>query len=1044
MKRKKEESVIQCCTKMQLRQIALLFCFILLSAWGVMAQSTKQISGKVIDEFGEPIPGVRVSFMTVGQEKPTVDPRFVTISSGTGDFTVGAADGGELHFVFIGLKEEVVSVDDRRVYNVTMRTDVEDIQEVVVTGIFTRKTESYTGASNTIAAEELQSFGNRDVLTSIRNIEPSFNIIESNILGSDPNATPTVQIRGSSSVPNVSDLRDEASAYLNTPLVILDGFESTMTVLQDMNENDIESITILKDASATAIYGSRGANGVVVISTKQPKAGKLRITWRSDLTLEAPDLTQYDLLNAREKLDLEQKYGLYESENVEKDLALKRYYNAILADVNKGVDTYWLSKPLRVGVGQKHSLRFEGGDGKLRYAASLQFNDINGVMKGSEKETFNGAIKLIYSLKNVKVQNNLMIGTVNSANSPYGSFSDYVKLNPYWTGYDEDGNIVKELGAYEDAKYQYRWNKLPANPLYNATLNTFDIAQQNSITNNTSVEWTVTRGLLFRAQLGLTKSNNTSDKYKPAEHTDFASYSGDDFFKRGSYDYGSGSAFAYDASLNLSYNTVLQDKHFVFAGLNYNINQNESTAYGFKAIGFTNEQIDFLGSALQYAEGASPSGTESLTRSVGVTSNLNYMYDEKYLADFSLRMDGSSQFGSDKRFAPFWSTGLGWNLHKEDFMKNKIVNRLKLRASIGTSGSQNFSSYQALSTYEYYGDDRYYNWSGAKLMALGNEDLQWQQKFNQNIGVDAEFLKGRITASFDLYKENTDGMISSVNLAPSNGFDSYVANIGEVKNSGFEFNVMGYLIRDYEKGISWNLGVSGVHNVNELVELSPALKEAQKELENNEDYYVDPNKLYREGYSMNTIWVVRSLGIDPSSGKELFLKKNGETTFIWDSEDLIDGGETTPVLQGNINSSFRYKNLSLTMSLGYRLGGQIYNSTLINKVENADVAYNVDQRVYDDRWMNPGDVAAFKALNNTAKTYKSTRFVQNESTLTMQNINIKYDIKPLFKNWKNSTFESFVLNANASNLFYLSSVKQERGTSYPFARNFSFGVNVVF
>ncbi|MFV0482575.1 MAG: SusC/RagA family TonB-linked outer membrane protein [Bacteroidales bacterium] len=999
----------------------------------------REVSGRVVDENGEPLAGVNVVFRRNGSEKPEV--MIITNHDGKYKLAIPENVKGNISFSFMGTKTVKEEVGRRSTINATLLPDINQVEEVVITGLFTRKAESYTGAVTTVKAEELERFGNRDVLSTLRNIDPAFNVIESNSFGSDPNRLPDIQIRGNTSLPNVGDLQDEAAASLNTPLVILDGFESSMRVLQNMNENDIASITILKDASATAIYGSRGANGVVVVTTKQPEKGNMRVTWRSDLMIEAPDLTSYDMLNAREKLELERTVGLYDHGNPNNDFRLKQYYNTILAQVNSGVDTYWLSKPLQTGVGQKHNIRIEGGDRKFSYAGTVQYNNIEGVMKGSGKQVFNGSLKLVIRQKNWLFQNNLIVGVTNEENSPYGSFSQYVTMNPYWTGYDANGNIARQVGDFGDSNHYYMWTKLPANPLYNATLNTFDKNEETKITNNLSIEWNILEALKFRANLGLSKTSKDADNYKPASHTDFTNYSEADFFRKGSYQYSSGKGFNYDGSLNLSYNKVLNEKHVLFAGANYNIRQNTRSYYTFKAEGFTSENIDYLGAALQYAEGGSPSGLERVSRSIGLTFNTSYMYDNKYFADFSLRTDGSSQFGSDKRFAPFWSTGAGWNLHEEGFIKGSFVNQLRLRVSTGTRGSQNFSPYQALSTYKYYTDDRYYSLTGAYLMALGNEDLEWQQTFSYNLGLESQFWKGRLSASFDFYNKRTDGMISSVNLAPSNGFDSYVANIGEISNKGLEFRLTAFILRDYSKGISWNIGISGIHNVNKIAELSQALKDAQEDLENKEA--ANPNKLYKEGHSMSTIWVVRSLGIDPSTGKEAYLTKDGEKTFIWSSKDLIDGGNTEPKLQGNINTSFRRKNLSLTMSFGYRLGGQIYNSTLINRVENANYRYNVDSRVYDDRWKQPGDHAAFKSLFDTKTTYKSTRFVQDENTLTMQNINVRYNLKSM-KFVKNLGIESFELTGNAGNLFYISTVKRERGTSYPFSRNFALGVNVIF
>jgi len=1005
------------------------------------AKEQQKLTGQVVDGKGAPMFGVTVGFQLNGQK---------TFAQGTttnyeGIYELNIPDqSGKLVFSFIGFKTQVIYYTGQVQLNITMTEEINDIDEVVVTGIFTRKIESYTGASNTVKAEELQQFGNRSVLTTLRNLEPSFNIIDNNTWGSDPNRLPDIQIRGTSSVPNVNELYDEANSNLNTPLVILDGFESDLQTLQDMNENDIESITILKDASATAIYGSRGANGVVVITTKQPQAGELRVTWRSDLTIEAPDLTQYDVLNAREKLDLEYRVGLYDNARAETDLPLKRYYNQILSEVNRGVDTYWLSKPLRTGIGQKHNIRLEGGDQKFRYAGSVQYNNIEGAMKGSSRDLVNGSIKLAYIYENIRFSNNLIVGVTKTENSPYGEFSEYVKMNPYWTGYDEDGNVLKQLGYYGNSDYIFRWGTLPTNPLYNATLNTFDNSENTSITNNTAIEWNLTHDLKLRGSFGLTKTNKTSDVFKPADHTDFANYAEADVFRKGSYKYGSGKTFKYDGSLNLSYNKLFKNKHYVFGGLDYNIRGDKSTSYTFNAEGFSSQKVDFLGTALQYAEGGSPGGSESIVRSVGFTANANYMYDNRYIVDASIRTDGSSQFGANKRFGTFWALGLAWNMHEEKFMEGSFINRLKVRGSIGTNGSQNFYAYQALSTYRYYSSDRYYSWTGTDLIALGNEDLKWQQKLNKNLGIEAGFFDGILNINLDVYKDVTKDLISAVDLPASNGFKSYVANIGEVENKGFEFLLNTYIIRNSQKRISWNVSVSTIYNKNEIVKISDALKEAQESAEAEENSsLINPDKIYREGHSINSIWVVRSLGIDPSTGKEIYLRKNGETTFVWDSNDLIDGGNDQPKYQGNINSTLRYKDFTLNLSFGYRLGGQMYNSTLISKVENANYSYNVDSRVYDNRWQAPGDEAAFKGLLVTTPTNKSTRFVQDENTLTFQNINLRYD----FNSWKflkEKGIETFSLTGNTSNLFYLSSVKQERGTSYPFARNFSLGLSLIF
>ena len=295
-----------------------------------------------------------------------------------------------LVFSFVGMKTQEVYYKGEKELNVVMEEDVKQMDEVVVTGIFSKSKESYTGAVSVITEKELKSFGNQNILTTLRNIDPSFNILESNEWGSNPNRLPEVQIRGAANMPDVDQLQSDTKAELNTPLIIMDGFEITLERMMDLDDSEVETITLLKDASATAIYGSRGANGVIVITTKEPEPGKLRFSYTGSLNLEVPDLSDYDVLNAREKLDLELRSGYYDNVRAEKEVALKQKYNEILQQVERGVNTYWLSKPLRVGIGHRHNIKLEGGDPSFRYSATAQYNDVAGVMKESFRRTFNG------------------------------------------------------------------------------------------------------------------------------------------------------------------------------------------------------------------------------------------------------------------------------------------------------------------------------------------------------------------------------------------------------------------------------------------------------------------------------------------------------------------------------------------------------------------------------------------------------------------------------------------------------------------------------
>jgi len=993
------------------------------------------IKGKVTDEKGKPLEGVTVS---VGGKS-----KYAVATDADGSFLIPKEYiDQEVTFKMVGFKGHRQKLSSEGNNLIRLRIEEGKLDEVVIsTGIFKKTDKSFTGASTTVTAKELKQFGTRNLITSLRNIDPSFNIIESNSFGSDPNRMPEIQLRGNSSIPNVDDLKNESRIGLNTPLVILDGFQSTLQKLLDINENDVESITILKDAAATAMYGSRGANGVIVITTKQPAAGKLRISFGSNLNIEAPDLSGYKLLNSRDKLALEQLVGYYNGGNPDLDLSLKKYYNYILGEVNRGVNTNWLSIPLQTSVGHRTNLRLEGGDDALRYSASLQYNNIAGVMKGSGRNTLNGGIALSYKFKNVRFRNSLQITEGKSNSSPYGEFSDYVNLNSYWSPYDENGKVNKFLGNPGNSDYQVYWgNNLPVNPLYNATLNTYDKSNYSEIINNTSVEWDIVEGLQFRTQFGITKNNSQKDRFRPAEHTAFADYSVEDQYRKGDYQYGVGNSLGYDGSMNLGYNKVLNELHNIYLAADFNVRQSKSTNYTFLAEGFTNSRLDFIGSALQYSKGGAPSGTEDITRAVGLSTNLSYNYANRYFTDFLYRRDGSSQFGSNQRFAPFWSFGLGWNLHEENFLKNSsVINRLKLRGSTGIVGSQNFSAYQALTSYKYYNGTNYWAWPGAYLMGMGNSDLKWQQARKNNIGMDLEILGHRLKLRIDVYSETTKDLVSSIDLPASNGFANYVENIGRLRNNGIESQLT-YVIMNRPNSFFWSITGSLLQNRNKVIETSQALKDAIANIKSNS---TDPGIVYEEGYSSNTIWVVPSMGIDPSNGKEVYRDINGNPTYQWNSSDVVASGSTEAKFFGNFSTMFKYRSFTLNTAFRYTLGSQQYNSTLANRVEATNYKYQMDERVFSSRWKQPGDETFFRGIQITTPTYKTSRFVQKENTLILSNVNLQYDFND--SNWiKKIGLSNLNITGNIAEPMYLSTIHRERGTSYPFSRQFTFGLNATF
>lgn len=361
-----------------------------------------------------------------------------------------------------------------------------------------------------------------------------------------------------------------------------------------------------------------------------------------------------------------------------------------------------------------------------------------------------------------------------------------------------------------------------------------------------------------------------------------------------------------------------------------------------------------------------------------------------------------------------------------------MLTQLRLKASYGETGSMNFSSLATETSYKYVTNNKYLNWTGAYLVGLGNPDLTWQKTAQYNVGLEVGLWNGRFSGTFDYYVKQTNNLLSSMNIPLSMGFSSYAANVGEVKNNGFEIGLNGIILRNPAHHFSWSGRAQLVYNKNRIVKVSEAIK-AQ-----NEEYLkqnVDVSSLFYEGRPQNGIYAVRSLGIDPSSGKEIFLDKNGKITSTWNPSDKVYLGSGEPLYRGIAGTMVSWKGLSVNLSFAYHWGGKVYNQTLLDKVEVSTytiASQNVDSRVLSQRWIKEGDLTFFKGFSNQA-TRATSRYVMDDNVFELQSLDIQY-------RWDSAAFQKatrfsyLIFGINMSDLLYISSVKRERGTGYPYAR----------
>ena len=985
---------------------------------------SRKITGKVIDEDGNPLPGVAVLI-----EGTTIG--VATDMDGKYDLTCPEMKDIVLKFSYIGMKPKSVVVGNKTVVDVTLESDSQEMDEVVVTGLLNRRKSGFAGTTTVISKQELAKVSTGNIFTTISTLDAGFKIEENNLDGSNPNKLPDFTIRGKGSFQNGS----------TAPIFILDGFEVTSQKVFDMDINRIESITLLKDASATILYGSRASNGVIVIETTAPKAGKLRVTYDFKPTIAIVDLTDYDLMNAREKLQYEKEAGLYtqeitpgyeDNDRREQGELDKAYYNRY-KNIVEGVNTYWLSQPVKNAFSHAHSLFVEGGADNVRYGIDASYNQNKGVMKESGRDRFGLGFSLIYRIKDkITIKNYISYAHTHAYNSPYGSFSQYAKLNPYERIYNDNGELIPKLSDGD------------TNPLYDALLPNRNFTKDQEFREQLSVDWFICDGLRLKGQMAIVKGETSGEIYKSPFSAEFlkTTYNSESrvqeylpIAERGYLSMTDGASFSYDGNVTLNYNTLVNEKHIIYAGAGLEVTQNDNNSHGFIMTGFPDDRYSDPAFAIQYKKETKPSSSESKSRAIGFFANGNYSYDDRYFADVSVRIDGSSKFGADKKYAPFWSAGAGWNVHNEKFFKHTKISMLKLRYSYGVTGNQEFSAYQAKTMFQFNTDRLYNSGISAALMGYGNPDLEWQNQYQSNYGFDFGYAKDRIRLQFNYYQKKTEGMLTSVSVAPSLGLPSntFTSNLGKIQNKGVEVNLNAVLIRDQGKDFEWSVMLQAAHNKNKIMEISTALKNQDK---------TTPAAVYEEGESMSAIKAVPSLGIDPTTGQELFMKKDGTITYTWDATDKVICGDSEPKVFGNVGTNLYWKGWNLNMVFKYDLGADYYNSTLAERVEGANPRYNADRRVLNNRWKEPGQHALYKNIKEYTTTYISSRFVQKENTLQLTSLSLSYDLNRewIRKFGLNTMRLSFYMN----DVFRASTVKNERGLDYPFQRSFVFGLNIGF
>ncbi|MDY3852676.1 MAG: SusC/RagA family TonB-linked outer membrane protein [Prevotella sp.] len=1002
-------------------------------------QVTVVVEGTVIDQTtNEPIVGasVRVKNSTRGATTDVNGKFRMADCKPTDQFQVS----------YIGFKPRNFTVGKRTKFTIYLEENVQDVKQVVVTGFQKLKKNSFTGTATIVTSDELKKANAKDAVKALQVFDPSFRILDNLGFGADPNRMHEINVRGASSISQQRGLDVESERLTqrtnlrdnpNMPIFLLDGFEVDVQKIYDMDMNRIQSMTILKDAAATALYGSRAANGVVVVTTVPPTAGEIRINYNTTFELTLPDLSDYNLANAAEKLQVEKDAGVYDGYDAANKILEALRYNERLNEVRRGVNTDWMARPLRNAYNWRNYVSLSGGVNEVRYMLDVNYDKNAGVMKGSHRNRYGAGMMIDYRLRDwLQIQNKASFDRTSYEDSPYGYFNDYSLKQPYDAIVDENGEYLPVLPMSKQDNPLWKQGHL-----YNYT-NRGGIID---FTNNLSVNVFITPSFQVKGTFSVSRVETTNETFKDPKDAMFDRIV--DIQKKGLLNNSKDISLRWNSKLTAHFSKRFS-KHFLNLTGGMDVQETKNTMTSYALEGFSLGSLSKGSYAAQQHTKTLP--METKTRLFGVLGALNYTFDEVYLLDASFRLDGSSQFGEDKRFAPFASVGAGINAHNYPFIKKlKDINTLRFKATYGSTGKVNFSRFDVISSYKANTSSWYYTGSIVNLFTMGNPSLSWEKTNTLDLGLTVELFKNRLFLEANYYNKKTDGMIDQIAIRPSSGFASLNGNVGSIENKGFELktNVTAFRNKDWMVVLNANLA----SNTNRITKLDKAMEEYNKKIKENYDaenpQYAGlqnrPVAMYYVGASTSAIYAVPSLGIDPASGVELFRKKDGTITKEWNSNDMVVCGNSNPDAQGSFGVNVAYKGVYVNASFLYAFGGQMYNQTLIDKAENANIKENnVDRRVITDRWRHVGDVVPFYALNSNVRTRMTSRFVQDNNYVHFNGLSVGYDFGR--KITSKLGLSGLSVSFQASDLARWSTIKVERGLSYPYARTYSFSLRANY
>lgn len=989
---------------------------------GTLAKSTSEvrqaqkvnIKGNVVDVHGEAIIGATIL------EKG--NPSNGTITDYDGNFSLDVASDAVLQISYIGYQEIEVAVQGQTSFNIVLREDTKQLDELIVVGYTVQRKESLTGSLQSISSEKLKNVTTPSVENMLNSKAPGVYVAPGS---GQPGSVGTVVIRGKSTVNGSTD-----------PLWVIDGV-IVGSSSGSLNPQDIETMTILKDAASTAIYGSQGANGVIVVTTKNPKIDKLKIDFSAKAGVTNLNRGNLKVMNGAEL------YDYYKSFDNQEMISFPRW-NQDLRDDNFS----WWDLASQTGHVQEYNLSLSGGTEQMRSLISIGVYDETGAVKGYDFTRYNMLYKTDYRPTDWLTIKPFISGSRRDIDNRQYSVSAMYSNLPWDSPFDKDGNIVGHRSS--------SWvNSNSTNYMYDLQYN-FSKSTTYEFMGNLDFDIKLTDWLTFSSVNNIKAQLHGSKSYSDPRSSSAEGVKGR------IQEYRSEMLRRYTNQL-LRFNKYI-DKHSINALLAYEFNDYSAKTVTATGTGFVPgfEILDVV---------AKPEGTKggvSEWAVQSVFSNINYAYDNKYLAQLSLRRDGASNFGDNAKYGNFFSISGGWNIHREEFFNSDLFDELKLRASYGSVGNRPSSLYPQYDLYSVSSSVSYNENSGALISQIGNRDLTWEKTYTTGVGLDVG-LADRVRLTFDYYDKNTSDLLYQVPVPGLTGVTRIWRNIGAVRNKGFEATASFDVIKNKELlwTIDGNLGL----NRNKVTELygvpDPNTGEvAPIIIGDGVGIAGSASRILRVGADADTWYIREWAGVNPQNGAAQWYKtvtdangnKTRELTEVYAEADEVEKGAYTPKFFGGLSTSLYWKNFDLNAVFGYSVGGKIYNYSRAEYDSDGAYTDRNQMRLMSSwsRWEKPGDIAThpIASYNNSSNSNKvSSRYLEDGTYFKMRTLSLGYNFVMPQYNLEN--IRLFVTGENLFTITNYSGVDPElpsydgkvvgvTTTVYPTTRKFMFGINLTF